>query len=163
QADIMEFVRKWAAHAPVPGTRLTGMDYFVMGLRQTSFNITHFFVQQQRTAFDEMHRRMSAENVEEFKRLVAASAGTFKKEKPSELVEPEFTKEDFKRGAKVGLEAGLAVATGGGSLLFQLGLWLAKMLPGLWEKAKAVIDLIQAVRSLKKEDVANRLSGAALG
>jgi hypothetical protein len=162
QSDIMDIVRKWASQPPIPGTKLSPMDYLVAALQGATY-VIGTIVDQWTSAFDQMHERMDAENIEEFKRLMAQAGNLFKNEKPIESVKFEITKEDIKRGVKVGLEAAAAIATAGGSLVAQLLLWLVNTLPDLWEKAKAILDLIDQIRNFKKESASSVFSGAALG
>src|SRR6202049_4429225 len=146
QAQIMTIIRPWAQVPAPPGKTMSGMDWLIAGLHQNTYEVG-VVVKQTTSAFDELYRRMSSDNVAEFQQLITNSGRQFKNDKPIELAKFEVTQEDIIRGLKAGGELAAAVATGGGSIIWQIASWLIGTLPGLWSQIKAVFGLLDAIRS----------------
>jgi hypothetical protein len=162
QAQIMAIVRKWAAIFPPAGIRMSGMDYLIAALRQNTYEVG-VLVKQYTSAFDELHRRMDSDNVEEFKSLIATSGRAFKDEKPIELAKFEVSQEDIIRALQAGGELAAAMATGGASIVLQIISWLANTLPDLWNTLKSVFNVMDAIKSFRSSGVGSRFNPAALG
>ena len=101
---------------------------------------------------------MDSDNVAEFQNLVQTAGKQFKNDKPIELAKFEVTQDDIIRGIKAGGELAAAVVTGGGSMLAQVVLWLAKTLPDLWTQVKAVLSLIDGIKSFRSAGIGNKVS-----
>ena len=82
----------------------------------------------------------------------------------------KFLKGDFKKifgavleGLQIAAEIAAAFATGGGSILVQIGIWLGTTLPGLFQKVSAVIGFVNDLRSMKLDDVKQFLTPGKIG
>jgi hypothetical protein len=162
QAQIMTIIRHWAQVPAPPGKTMSGMDWLIAGLHQNTYEVG-VVVKQTTSAFDELYRRMSSDNVAEFQQLITNSGRQFKNDKPIELAKFEVTQEDIIRGLKAGGELAAAVATGGGSIIWQIVSWLVGTLPGLWSQIKAVFGLMDAIKAFKSAGIGSRFSPAGLG
>jgi hypothetical protein len=82
----------------------------------------------------------------------------------------KFLNGDFKinygkllEGAQIAAEITLAFATGGGSVLLQIGSWLVTTLPQLIRQASTVTGFITNLRNIKVQDVKQLLSPSGMG
>lgn len=82
----------------------------------------------------------------------------------------KFLKGEFKipfekilEGAQIGAEIAAAFATGGGSILLQIGIWLGTTLPELFNKVTSVIGFVNDLKNAKLDDVKQFLSPAKMG
>lgn len=162
QATIMTIAEKWANVPSETGLQLTPFDHFIMALRGATFEIGTL-VKQWTSAFDQIFERMSGDRLAKFKGWMQAHARTFKSEQPIKQVRLEVSKEDVLDAAQLSIELAAMFASGGTSFLFQIGVWLGSKLPGLYQKAKAVMDFVNAIRSIKVEDVKRLVSPKGMG
>lgn len=82
----------------------------------------------------------------------------------------KFLKGEFKipfgkilEGAQITAEIAAAFATGGGSILLQIGIWLGTTLPELFNKVTSVIGFVNDLKNAKLDDVKQFLSPAKMG
>ncbi len=82
----------------------------------------------------------------------------------------KFLKQDFKtmfmqalEVAQIAAEIALAFATGGGSVLVQIGTWLGTTLPKIFNTVTSVIGFVDNIRNIKLEDVKQFLSASKIG
>ncbi len=66
-------------------------------------------------------------------------------------------------GAQIAAEIAAAFATGGGSILLQIGIWLGTTLPELFNKVTSVIGFVNDLKNAKLDDVKQFLSPAKMG
>ncbi len=163
QADIMAIVGKWAAKPlEAPGSRLTAFDFFIAAMRRVTFNVG-WPVEQMTSVFDQLFERLSSEPLAQLKSWMQTRGRSFKDEKAIARVKFEVSKEDVLDAVQLAAEVAAAFATGGGSVLAQIVIWLGTTLPGLYQKAKAVLDFVEAIRSLRLDDLRQLVSAQGLG
>ena len=64
--------------------------------------------------------------------------------------------------AQIAAELALAFASGGGSVLIQIGKWLINTLPGLIDKAKAIMDFVRTIKNIKLDDIKAMLNPSGI-
>lgn len=64
--------------------------------------------------------------------------------------------------AQIAAELALAFATGGGSVLIQIAKWLVTTLPGLINKAKAIMGFVNTIKSIKLGDIGKLLKPSGI-
>ena len=81
----------------------------------------------------------------------------------------KFLSMDFMKILEIALEAAMiaaeiaaAFATGGGSVLLQIGKWLATTLPGLINKAKAIMGFVNTIKSINFGDIKNMIKPSGI-
>lgn len=163
QSDIMAIAEKWANRPmETPYSRLSSFDYFIAALRRVTFTVG-WVVKQFTGVFDQIFHRMSNERVARFKGWMQVRGRIFKDEKAIEMAKFEVSKEDLLEAAELSAEVAAAFATGGGSVLLQIGTWLLRTLPGLYQKAKTIIEFVDALRNIKLEDLKKFVTAKGLG
>ncbi|MFZ5988767.1 MAG: hypothetical protein ACOYWZ_16810 [Bacillota bacterium] len=71
--------------------------------------------------------------------------------------------EKYLEGAIIAAEIAAAFASGGGSILIQIGVWLGKTLPELFQKLSAVKKFVDTIRNIKIENIVQLLEPGKLG
>jgi|GEM_PF-818629 len=66
-------------------------------------------------------------------------------------------------GAQIAAEIALAFATGGGSILVQVAMWLANTLPKLMKTVSSVLGFVDTIRNFNIEDIKQLLKPAKVG
>jgi hypothetical protein len=161
ERDIMAIVKKWADKpVNVTHTRVTAFDLFIVALGAASFDVSHYLVSQNTTAFDQIYRRLDSNNVEQVKTWVRTRGQTFRDAQPNKEINPELTKEDVIKGVKLagdvaaaGVEVAGDAVSGGAATLLAVVNWLVNDLPQLYNQVKSVIDFVETIRALKFDDV----------
>lgn len=152
QDEILSLMKPWATDKPDIGTKFSPFDYLVAALYQV------YGENKSLRAFDELFDRMSAGHVQQIKDWMRKSGRDLRNVTAVETAKFEISKEEALEGAQLALEVAAAFASGGGSVLLQIIAWLAKTLPELFQKAKAALDFVDTIRSIKLDDLKNLIS-----
>lgn len=170
QGGIMAIVWQWTIKPPqITGTSLSPFDYLVVALQQNTFTIGTLTTQWT-NVFDQMMHRMNDDNVKQFNLYMKYFGKMFNDEKAHEEVKFEIKKEHIVQGletvkdvAEAGAELAAAGLTGGASELAILASWLTGTLPKLFDSAKTIIDVVDTIRNLKKDDLKKLFSADGMG
>ncbi len=159
--EIMSIVRKWAEKPRVAIFKRTPFDMFVDAMQFETYTISSWFVDQWTSVFDQFYDRMSSEDIEQFNAWKQSQANYSRDDKPHEVVKFDAA-QVLKEAGQLALELGCDALTEGACELAIIAKWLLVDLPDLYNKATAVIDLVNRLRNLKLDDVEKLFSATGL-